>query len=176
MDKPRLLIVEDESVVVVDLDSRLAHMGYEVVGSAASGEECLALAGQFLPDLILMDIRLQGAMDGVETAQKIRDLLGLPVVFITAHAEGDTLMRAKKVEPYGYILKPFEDRELKIVIEMALYKRQTENELKQKYEQIARFDRVAVGRELRMIELKREVNALRRAAGLADKYRIVDEA
>jgi DNA-binding NtrC family response regulator len=176
MDKPRLLIVEDESVVVVDLASRLERMGYEVTGSAASGDEALALAGEFLPDLVLMDIRLQGAMDGVDTAQKMRDFFGLPVVFITAHAEGDTLMRAKKVEPYGYILKPFEDRELKIVIEMALYKRQTENELKQKYAQIARFNQVAVGRELRMIELKQEINGLRRAAGLPDKYRIVDEA
>ena len=175
MKQPRLLIVEDESIVVADLASRLERMDYEVVGSAASGEEALVLAGQVVPDLVLMDIRLQGEMDGIETAQQLRDGLGLPVVFLTALADGATLLRAKCVQPFGYVLKPFEDRELKIVVEMALYKHQIENELKQKYAEIDRFNQVAIGRELRMIELKREINALRHVAGQADPYRIVDE-
>jgi CheY-like chemotaxis protein len=175
MDKPRLMIVEDEAIVAADLAGQLAEMGYEVACSAASGEEALIIAAQVRPDLVLMDICLQGVMDGIDTAQKMREDLSLPVVFLTAHAEANTLLRAKCVEPFGYILKPFENRELKIVIEMALYKHQIESELKHKYVDIARFNQVAVGRELRMIELKQEINAMRRAAGLEEKYQVLDE-
>jgi DNA-binding response OmpR family regulator len=114
-------------------------------------------------------------MDGIDAAREMRDRLGLPVVFLTAHAEGATLLRAKKVEPFGYVLKPFEDRELKIVIEMALYKHGAQNELKQKYAEIERFNQLAVSRELRMIELKQEINELLQVAGKPPKYKVVDE-
>jgi CheY-like chemotaxis protein len=175
MNMPRILIVEDESIVVADLVSRLPHMGYEVTGSATNGEEALVLAERARPDLVLMDIRLEGSMDGIDAAREMRDRLGLPVVFLTAHAEGATLLRAKKVEPFGYVLKPFEDRELKIVIEMALYKHGAQNELKQKYAEIERFNQLAVSRELRMIELKQEINELLQVAGKPPKYKVVDE-
>lgn len=127
--KPRLLIVEDECIVVADLSIRLAQMGYEVVGTSGSGEEALVLAEQLLPDLVLMDIHLQGEMDGVTAAQELRARLHLPVVFLTAYGEGSTFQRAKEAEPLGYILKPMEDRELRIVIEMALYKHQAERKI-----------------------------------------------
>lgn len=175
MNKARLLIVEDEVIVAEDLKIRLAQLGYTVVGSTASGEDAVALAAQVRPDLVLMDIHLKGQMDGITATHEIRDRLSVPVVFLSAFGEGRTFQRAKEAEPSGFILKPFEDRELKIVIEMALYKHYAENELKQKYAEIERFNQVAMGRELRMIELKQEINALLKTSGKAPKYKIVDE-
>ena len=188
-DRPKLLIVEDETIVAVDLAERLVGLGYEVLASVASGEEALVVAAARRPDLVLMDIRLQGHMDGVEAAREMRTRLQLPVIFLSAYAEGATLQRAKLAEPYGYILKPVEDRELEIVIEMALYKSRVDlaveqsnaqleqrvAELKEKCAELERFDKVTVGREMRMIELKQEVNVLLQAAGRAEKYRIVHD-
>jgi len=189
IDRPKLLIVEDESIVAADLAERLARLGYDVLASVPSGEAALEVAGARRPELVLMDIRLQGLMDGVETARELRTRLQLPVIFLTAYAEGSTLQRAKLAEPYGYILKPVADRELEIVIEMALYKSRVDlaieqsntqleqrvAELKEKCAELERFNKVTMGRELRMIELKQEVNALLQAAGQAEKYRIVHD-
>ncbi len=186
--KSRLLIVEDEAIVAADLAERLTRQGYEVLASVASGEEALVRAEELQPDLVLMDIHLQGVMDGVEAAREMQTRLMLPVVFLTAYAVGTTLQRAKLVEPYGYILKPVGDRELEIVIEMALYKSQVDltikyanaqlkervDELREKCEELERFNKVTVRRESRMIELKREVNALLEAAGQVGKYQVVE--
>jgi PAS domain S-box-containing protein len=135
---PRILIVEDEPIVAADLKVRLDLLGCQVVGSAPSGEKALTLAGQLLPDLVLMDIRLEGPMDGIETAQQVRQRWRLPVVYLTAYADDTTLQRAKVTEPFGYILKPFEDRELKTVIEMALYKHQAEEKLQKSEEKFSK--------------------------------------
>lgn len=124
--KPRLLIVEDDAIVVADLTIRLTQMGYEVVGSANCGAVALSLAEQHHPDLVVMDIRLQGPMDGIDVAKELRACCQMPVVFLSAYGEDSTLQRAQEAEPLGYVLKPFEDRELRIVLEMALYKRQAE--------------------------------------------------
>jgi PAS domain S-box-containing protein len=129
MGIPRILIVEDEAIVAMDIESRLLLMGYEVAGTAPTGEEALVVAEERRPDLILMDIRLEGMMDGVAAAGRIRDRFRLPVVFLTAYSENSTLERAKGADPFGYILKPFEDRELKTIIEMALYKHRAEEEI-----------------------------------------------
>jgi PAS domain S-box-containing protein len=131
MNKPRLLIVEDETIVAADLAIHLDQLGYQVVGTAASGEQALALAEDLRPDLVLTDIRLKGAMDGIDLAREVRVRLRLPVVFLTAYAEEATLERAKVTEPFGYILKPFESRELETAIEMALYKHQAERKLQE---------------------------------------------
>ena len=130
MNKRRILIVEDESIVAMDIQQRLVAHGYEVVGIAATGERAIELAGQHRPDLVLMDIRLQGAMDGITAAEEIRKQFHRPIVFLTAYSEEATLQRAKLVEPFGYILKPFEDRELKVVIEIALYKHQADDQIR----------------------------------------------
>jgi CheY-like chemotaxis protein len=175
MNKPRLLIVEDEAIVAADIAIRLGQLGYEVVGSTGSGEEALVMAGQLGADLVLMDIHLQGAMDGITAADEMRARFGLPVVFLTAYSESATLQRAKEVTPFGYILKPFEDRELQIVLGLALYKHQAENDLKRKYAEVERFNKLTVDRELRMIELKQEINALLQAAGRPEKYRIAHD-
>ena len=131
MNPYRILIVEDEAIVAMDIESRLTAMGYAIAGRAASAEQALALAKEAQPDLILMDIRLQGEMDGIDAALEIHKYFRIPVIFVTAYSEETTLERAKLAEPFGYILKPFDDRELKSAIEIALYKHRTEQEILQ---------------------------------------------
>lgn len=130
MTKPRILVVEDEAVVALDIRVQLAGHGYEPVGHAIRGEQAIALTGSLLPDLILMDIRLGGAMDGIEAAAIIRARHAIPVVFLTAYAEDETLERARHVEPAGYVIKPFTERELRTVVEMALYKAAADRRLR----------------------------------------------
>ncbi|GAB6036289.1 response regulator [Fundidesulfovibrio butyratiphilus] len=129
ISKKRILVVEDEAIVALDICNRLGHLGYELAGRCASGEEAVDLARSLHPDLVLMDIMLEGEMDGVEAAGRIRDLCSTPVVYLTAYADGDTLKRAKVTSPFGYIIKPFENRELQTTIEMALYKFETDARL-----------------------------------------------
>ena len=131
MKRPRILVVEDETVVSLDMQDRLTALGYEVSGAVARGEDALAQVEAGRPDLVLMDIRLKGAMDGIAAAEEIRRRWRLPVVYLTAYTEDSTLQRAKLTEPFGYVIKPFEDRELKSVIEMALYKHEAEQRLRE---------------------------------------------
>lgn len=130
MKPVRILIVEDEAIVAMDIQARLEQRGYAIAGMAATGEDAIRLAAQARPDLVLMDIRLRGEMDGITAASQIRERFRLPVIFLTAHAEETTLQRAKVAEPFGYILKPFEERELHTLIEMALYKHRAEEEIR----------------------------------------------
>jgi PAS domain S-box-containing protein/putative nucleotidyltransferase with HDIG domain len=129
MSGSRILLVEDEAVVALDIRNRLNSLGYEVVGTVASGEEAVNVAGSLFPDLILMDIMLEGEMDGVEAAAAIKDKHNIAIIYLTAYADADTLQRAKITEPFGYIIKPFEDRELSTTIEMALYKFRMESQV-----------------------------------------------
>ena len=130
MTATTILIVEDEQIVAANLSRKLARLGYTVCGSTECGEEALTLVQQHCPDLVLMDIRLAGAMDGVAAAELIRRECDVPVIYLTAHADRATLDRAKRTEPFGYILKPFDERELESHIEMALYKHQAERKLR----------------------------------------------
>lgn len=126
----RILVVEDESIVALQIEERLAAMGYDLAGRAGSGKQALQIIGQNPPDLILMDIRLKGDMDGISVAHTVRERFHIPVIFLTAYSEEATLERAKIAEPFGYLLKPFEDRELKSAIEIALYKHGAEEEIR----------------------------------------------
>lgn len=126
MSASKILIIEDEAVVSLDITRRLEKMGYEVMGRLASGEEALELVQQDPPDLVLMDINLQGEIDGIETANKLYQNHNIPVIYLTAYAGESTLERAKESKPYGYILKPFKERELRATIEIALSRHQTE--------------------------------------------------
>jgi len=126
---PRLLVVEDERIVALGLQAQLEGLGYEVAALAASGEDAFARAEQVRPDLVLMDIHLEGEMDGVEAARLIRGRLHVPVVYLTAYSDREIVERAKLTEPLGYVLKPFEERELAVVIEMALYRHRMERKL-----------------------------------------------
>ena len=122
MTPARILVVEDEAVVAADIENHLRGMGYDVCGLIMSGEEAVAQAQEKHPDLVLMDISLSGDMDGVEAADYINETTKIPVVFLTAYTNEDVLARARVTEPFGYLLKPFQARELYTTIEMALYK------------------------------------------------------
>jgi two-component system cell cycle sensor histidine kinase/response regulator CckA len=146
MTPARILVVEDERIVARDIQYRLTEMGHTVVNVSRGAEEAVQLADELHPDLVLMDIRLNGRVDGIAAAQEIRTRLHLPVVFLTAYADEDTLHRARVTEPFGYVLKPFDERELRTVIEMALYKQATEQRLRaseEKYRGI--FDNAVEG-------------------------------
>jgi CheY-like chemotaxis protein len=127
----RILIVEDEGIQALDMQHRLTALGYPVPVIASSGEEALQKTEETRPDLVLMDIMLPGKIDGVTAAELIRARYDAPVIYITAYADEDTLHRAKVTEPYGYIVKPFKERELHITIDMALYKSKMERKLKE---------------------------------------------
>lgn len=131
MPNSRILIVEDEAIVAADLKAKLKSLGYEVVGIASRGEQAVALAEAARPHLILMDILLAGDMDGIEAAGLIQQSCSLPVIFLTAHSDSETLVRAKRTAPFGYLLKPFNERELETHIEMALYRHQIEGALRE---------------------------------------------
>ncbi len=124
MDKAKILVVEDENVVALELKKRLKRLGYDVPSVAASGKEAINKTEGFLPDIVIMDIRLKGEMDGIEAAQVIRERFDIPVIYLTAHSDDETVKRAKQTEPYGYILKPFEEDDLRTAIEITLYKHQ----------------------------------------------------
>jgi PAS domain S-box-containing protein len=126
MSQASIFIVEDELIEAEDIRQTLKKQGYSVMGIARSGESCLETLKGIRPDLVLMDIHLAGVMDGIDTAEQVRALYTIPVIFLTAHADDTSLSRAKVTEPYGYVLKPFDERELHSAIEMALYKHRME--------------------------------------------------
>ncbi len=127
----RILVVDDERIVNLDIQATLKRLGYNIVGDAVSGSEAIEKASQFKPDLVLMDIKLRGEMDGVEAANFIIKSYDIPVVFLTAYSDDQTLNRAKLSGPFGYLLKPFEERDLRSAIEIALYKHGMEQEFRQ---------------------------------------------
>jgi PAS domain S-box-containing protein len=126
-----VLLVEDEQVVALELKDRLLRSGWKVLDVAASGEDAVEAARRLRPDLILMDIKLQGELDGVAAAEAILKEMDVPVVYLTAFADEATLQRAKLTKPYGYILKPFQERELYVVLEVSIYRHRAERELRE---------------------------------------------
>lgn len=131
---PVILIVEDETIVANDIKETLISLGYGVAGTAKYAESALEKISETQPDLVLMDIHLAGPMDGIEAAGFIHARYGIPVIFLTAYADNALLERAKLTEPYGYIIKPCDERELHSAIEMAIYKHTIERRLKESEE------------------------------------------
>ena len=125
----RILVVEDEAVIALRLQKRLKEMGYDVPDIAYSGEDAVEKAGRLKPDLVLMDIMIPDKLDGIEAAKIVKAEFDIPVIFLTAFSEDKILKRAKQAEPFGYLLKPFQDREIKAAIEVALYKKGMEEKL-----------------------------------------------
>jgi len=125
----RIFVVEDESVISRDIRATLEDLGYVVAGAAETGEAALAAIATSVPDLVLMDIHLRGAIDGIETAARLRQAHGVPIVYLTSYADDATLARAKGTGAYGYVLKPFTDRDLRTAIEVAIEKREMEQRL-----------------------------------------------
>ncbi|TMQ01858.1 MAG: PAS domain S-box protein [Verrucomicrobia bacterium] len=130
MDKARILVVEDEHLIAEDIQERLKNFGYEVPAIADGGEAAVAQAAVLQPDLVLMDIRLRGDMDGIETARVLRERFNVPVIYLTGEADGATLERAKATEPLGFLLKPIEEKRLYSTIEIALYKHRMDRRLR----------------------------------------------
>ncbi len=147
MSQVTIMIVEDENITALELRERLEEWGYTVPAVASTGAQAIQKAEETVPDLVLMDIILKGSMDGVEAAEQIRTRLDIPVIYVTAYADESILQRAKVTEPYGYILKPFEDRELHIIIEMALYKHLMEKVLKESNRKILEQQKAVIEEE-----------------------------
>jgi len=132
--RPKILVVEDESIVALHIRNSLKHLGYDIFDVVSSGEQALKVTEHAKPDLALMDIQLGGSMDGIETAEILFREHQIPVIFLTAFADGPTIDRAKASEPFGYLIKPFEDKDLRGALEMALYKIKIENRLRESEE------------------------------------------
>lgn len=130
MSRKKILIVEDEAIVAESIAETLAKYRYDVVGIAFSGEEAVSMARKFSPDLILMDIILAGEIDGVEASEIIKKSLSVPIIFLTANSDETTLQRAKITEPFGYITKPYREKELHSAVSVAIYKHEVEVKLK----------------------------------------------
>lgn len=135
MSNLKILVVEDEAIIAEHIAILLKNMGYSVVGIVASGEDAINVSEQMKPDLVLMDIMLQGEMDGIEAAQKISNCFEIPVVYLTANADDQTLKRASRTLPFGYLIKPFKAKELQVTIEIAFSRHQAEVEMKKAIQQ-----------------------------------------
>jgi signal transduction histidine kinase/DNA-binding response OmpR family regulator len=165
-ERAKLLVVEDEAIVAMDLQRRLTSLGYSVLATASTGEEAIRIAAETCPGLILMDIRLRGQTDGVEAAEAIRARCDVPVVYLTALADEETLNRAKMTAPFGFLVKPFEERELHATIEMALHKHRLETALREGEERLRLYaERLTVLHDIdRAILAAESPEAISRAA------------
>lgn len=128
MAEGRILIVEDEHIVAMGIKRMLKNLGYTVTGVASSGMDAISKAESTFPDLVLMDIMLKGELDGIEAAKEIKERFNLPVVYLTAYSDSNILERAKKTGPFGYIVKPFDEKDLHSNIEIALHRLRREKE------------------------------------------------
>ncbi|MEW6507121.1 MAG: PAS domain S-box protein [Bacteroidota bacterium] len=136
-EEVKILVVDDENIVALYIKNTLEKYGYNVVGIAANSKEALQMVKESKPNLILMDVMIKGAKDGIETASEINEFADIPIIFLTAYSDNNSLERAKLVEPYGYLIKPFDNRELFTTIEMSLYKHSMEASIREREENLA---------------------------------------
>ena len=130
MKRAKILIVEDESIVAKDIQVTLEKLGYDVIGTVAEGERVLDIVKDKTPDLILMDIMLKGKMTGIDVSIQIHKEISVPIIYMTAYADKDTLSKAKMTQPHGYIIKPYKEVDLRTTVEIALYKHKKEDKIK----------------------------------------------
>ena len=130
MKKANILIVEDESIVAKDIQQTLEKLGYNVLGTLPEGEKAVEFVKNDEPDLIFMDIMLKGKMSGIDTAAQIHKTFSVPIIYLTAYADKDTLSKAKLTQPHGYIIKPFKEVDIRTAVELALYKHKKEDKIK----------------------------------------------
>jgi putative two-component system response regulator len=169
MNKHRILIVEDEAIVSMELRYMVESMGYEVAGTASNGEDAVARANKLIPDLILMDILLQGDRDGIDAAEEIRREHRIPIIYVTAFADDATIQRAKITSPYGYVIKPIQYKELNTAIEIALYKHSADMQLQQHIEKLQKTIEGIINAMAKTVEIRDPYTAghQRRVARLA---------
>jgi PAS domain S-box-containing protein len=136
MSKEKILIVEDEYFTSTDIKNILVRFGFEVAGVADTGADAIEMAGTLKPDLVLMDITLKGNMNGIEAAEKIRKRFGMPVVYLTAHSDDATIEKAVVTEPFGYLIKPLDERALQTTIQMALYKHAMDQKMEEQNKEL----------------------------------------
>jgi CheY-like chemotaxis protein len=122
MSKGKILIVEDDDIIAKVEDWRLKNLGYEVCGRAITGAEAMEMAAKHKPDVVLMDINIKGDIDGIETAKMIKKAYNIPVIYVTSHSDGQTLERARDTNPDGFVVKPFDDNDLRVAISLVLKK------------------------------------------------------
>lgn len=168
-----VLIVEDESVVALDLKLQLKKLGYEVVGVADSGEDAVARVSAQAPDIILMDVRLRGTLDGIQAAEQLRRAHDVPIIFLTSHSDDETVQRAAQTAPYGYLTKPYQIKELRAGIEVALTKAGMERQLRESDQWFAHTLR-CVADGVVLTDLKGQVRFLNPAAERLTGWRIDD--
>lgn len=157
LPRTRLMLVEDERVVAMNLSQRLGMLGYDVHAVASSGAEALERASQAWPDVVLMDIRIDGNIDGIETAERLNSIRPVPVVYLTAHSDEATLARARGSKPFGYLLKPFSEREMHATIQMALARFEAQETLRASRDEVRRL---ADELDLRVRERTRELEEI----------------
>ena len=158
-----ILIVEDEGIIAADLAACLEDLGYRVTGEAATGEDALRQAAARRPDLVLMDIKLAGEMDGITAAARLREEQDIPAIFLTSHADDATLQRARESQPFGYLIKPFAERELRAAIETSIFRHQVECRLRQLEKERRRAER-------RRHEAEKQVTIGTLASGVAHDF------
>jgi PAS domain S-box-containing protein len=139
MQEKSILIVEDEGVVALSMQAALKKLGYKVVGIAVTGKEAIALATEHKPDVILMDIHIKGDIDGIQTTEKLNAITDIPVIFLTAYADDETVQRAIKTRSHSYLVKPYNPRELYSNIEFAIYKHRMKSRLGSNQENLELF-------------------------------------
>ncbi|AFY69996.1 putative PAS/PAC sensor protein [Thalassoporum mexicanum PCC 7367] len=158
-----IFVVEDESVVALNIRTRLLELGYAVVGMVTTGESAIgtieAMANSDRPDLVLMDVKLKGRIDGIETARTIRDRFDIPVVYLTAYTDVNVVERAKITEPYGYVIKPFAATDLRTAIEIALYRHQVDRS-NRKREKLLNSTLASIGDALVTTDLDEKITFL----------------
>ncbi len=164
MKKTKILIVEDENVAAGRLQKSLDQMGYTVTSTVPSGEQAIKKVKEENPDIVLMDIVLEGKIDGIETAKIIQSGFDIPVIYFTAHEDETILERAKETEPFGYIIKPFKDKELKRVIDIALYKHKVEKERRKHVQRLSKEVTGYKHVEGKLIDAYKELRAIQQAS------------
>ena len=171
----KILIVEDEGIVAFNLQQRLQHMGYQVAGVAESGRECLSLVDAQRPDLVLMDIHIKGEMDGIDVADALGQLPrgAVPVIYLTAYSEDATLERARQTHPYGYLIKPFSERELHATIQMALERHQMQRAFNENQHLLAQALQSA---NMGSLECDPEAGTVRTAGASARRLGVAEHA
>ena len=173
MENKKIMIVEDESIVALHIESSLKKLGYSVPAIVVSGEEAIQKAEELHPDLILMDIILQGEINGIEATRQIQDRFDIPVVYVTAFGDESTLQQAKLTQPFGFILKPFKERELQIAMEIALYRHDMEAKL-MKIERLLAITLHSIGDAVISTDTRGKISFLNHAAEIITGWKHED--